>query len=88
MTTNNNTQAKKMADLFKAGNIPAKHIDVFGRHCIVTCFCFDTARKVAGMLQAAGWNVKGPGKSIDYTKRSEGKTPEPLTVYRVWGNVL
>lgn len=73
----------QLADLLRQAGAPAKEVNVFGSHCIVTCLCFDSAKKAGRLLQESGWEVKWPKQSID------GKLPGALIdVWRVWGKLL
>lgn len=87
MTTNDSPAAKRIAEVFVAGKVAAKHIDAFGSHVIVTCHCHATALQAGRLLERAGWKVNGPKIGIDYLKQSEGRKPEPVEVYRVGGKL-
>lgn len=84
------TTAEKMRAVFERGNVATKRVDVFGRHCIVTCWSHVAAVKVASLLQAAGWQVRGPRKSVDEAKDQSKRTTlraKSIEVYLVGGTM-
>lgn len=79
----------RMLAIFGRGGLAIKSLDVFGRHCIVTCHCYDTALQVARCLQGAGWTVQGPTKGADEAVQNKGTCLKPtlIPVYRVGARV-
>ncbi len=84
-----NPKSERLAAILKAGGIATKEVNVFGLHCIVTCWCDESARKVGHLLQAGGWTIKGPIRSIDYAKENKGTCllPTRVDVWRMFGRL-
>lgn len=81
------TLTERLTDILKRGRVPFKDCWAAGSSCLVTLYCEETARKVARMLQAAGWKIRGPVRSYDHAKENKGTClcPTSVEVWRVGG---
>jgi hypothetical protein len=84
-----NAKSERLASILKEGGIATKEVNVFGLHCIVTCWCLDSATKVANVLRASGWQTKGPLRSFDYAKENKNTCllPSRVDVWRTYGKL-
>ena len=77
------TTAQRIEHILKTGGIAVKDVWCGSLTGIITFHSFDMALRAGRLFQAASIGVKGPIKSLDQTKASQGIKPEYVEVYRV-----